>query len=268
MTVHGARIEGWGPVIFGLDKLYYPFAKHVLKSMQAVIALTRAERNHLLRRFKLHPEKVVVIPNGIEIDRFASDKSAVKKFIEKHRLRGDSFKVLYVGRFVSQKNPEKLISAVTKHMKNQNVEAILIGEGPQSYVNKLKKMSDERVRVLTKVKFEEIVAAYHACDLFTILSPSEGLPTTLLEAMVCGLPILTTPVGGIPDVITKGVNGLFLDLPVREEDVARKISHFMDMNASGVNRIGKTNVKKIKTRYNWEIVADEILSAYNQVLGM
>jgi glycosyltransferase involved in cell wall biosynthesis len=148
------------------------------------------------------------------------------------------------------------------------VEAILIGEGPQSYVNKLKKMSDERVRVLTKVKFEEIVAAYHACDLFTILSPSEGLPTTLLEAMVCGLPILTTPVGGIPDVITKGVNGLFLDLPVREEDVARKISHFMDMNASGVNRIGKTNVKKIKTRYNWEIVADEILSAYNQVLGM
>ncbi len=268
MTVHGARIEGWGPTVSVLDKLYRPFVRYILRNMRMVIALTKGEREYLLSRFKLSPDRIVVTPNGVEVDKFAFERDAVKKFVEKNRLKEDSFKVLYVGRFVSQKNPDKLISAVTRHMKTQNVEAILIGEGAESYVAKLRRMSDERVHILTKVRFEEIVAAYHASDLFVLLSPSEGLPTTMLEAMLCGLPILTTPVGGIPDVITDEINGLFLDLPVKEEDVASKISRFIDMDTSEINRMGKVNFEKIKTHYNWEIVADKILGVYNQVLGM
>jgi glycosyltransferase involved in cell wall biosynthesis len=233
--------------------------------MQMVIALTKGERDHLLRRFKLSPKRVIVIPNGIEIDKYAFNKDATEKFIEKNHLKKDSFKVLYVGRFVPQKNPDKLILAM-RQMKGQNVEAIFIGEGPQRYVAKLKKISGERVHILTKVGFEEIVAAYHVSHLFALLSPSEGLPTVILEAMLCGMPILTTPVGGIPDVVAEGVNGLYLDVPVKEEDVANKISRFMNMSKSDRNRMGRTNIKKIRTHYDWEIVAEKILKVYNQVL--
>lgn len=265
MTVHGARIEGWGPTVSVLDKLYRPFMRYILRNMQMVIALTNGERKYLLHRFKLPHQRVVVIPNGIEIEKFAFDKGAIEEFIERNSLSDDSFKVLYVGRFVPQKNPDKLISAV-KRMRGQNVEAILIGEGPESYIAKLKEVSDERVHILTKLRFEEIVAAYHVSDLFTLLSPSEGLPTVLLEAMACGLPILTTPVGGIPDVVTPQINGLFLGLPVKEEDVASKIDRFISMNAADMDRMRKANAEKIKTCYNWEIVADKILDVYDQVL--
>ncbi|GAI14914.1 unnamed protein product, partial [marine sediment metagenome] len=131
MTVHGARIEGWGPTISVLNEFYRPFMRYILRNMQMVIALTKGEREYLLHSFKLPPERVKVISNGIEIDKFASNKGAAEKFVEKYHLKNDSFKVLYVGRFVPQKNPDKLISAM-KHLRGKNVEAILIGEDSQS----------------------------------------------------------------------------------------------------------------------------------------
>lgn len=266
MTVHGARIEGWGPAVSVLNNFYRPFARYILHNMQIVIALANGEREYLLHRFKLPPDRVVLIPNGIEIGEFAFNKGVANKFVEKYHLKDDSFKVLYVGRFVPQKNPDKLISAV-KRLRGKNVEAILIGEDSQNYIAKLKESSDERIHILAKLRFEEIVAAYHISDLFTLPSSFEGLPTVLLEAMLCGLPVLTTPVGGIPDVVTEGTNGLFLDLPVRAEDVADKISRFINMGDSDLRRMGKANVRKVKKEYNWKGVVDRILEVYDQVLG-
>ena len=267
MTVHGARV-GVGPMLSTLSLLYYPFARQVLHNMDKIIALTKSEREYLVHRFKLPPQKVVVIPNGIEVESFKPKRRAVREFIQSHGLMKDSFKVLYVGRIIPDKNPDKLISAVTAHMRDKNVEVTIIGDGPRDYIAKLKKISDDRIHILGEVGFEELVTAYNASDLFVFLGLVEGLPTVILEAMACGLPVLTTPVAGIPDVVTEGVNGLFLDFPVKGEDVAGKISRFMNMNASDMNRIRKTNVKKIETRYDWEIVANEILSTYNKVLGM
>lgn len=267
MTVHGARV-GVGPMLSTLSSLYYPFARRVLHNMDKIIALTKSERDYLVHCFKLPRRKVVVIPNGIEVESFRPKRRAIKEFVQKHGFREDSFKVLYVGRIIPEKNPDKLISAVTAHMRDENLEVILIGSSSQDYIAKLKKASDNRIHILGEVNFEELVAAYNASDLFVFLGLVEGLPTVILEAMLCGLPVLTTPVAGIPDVVTEGENGLFFDLPVKEEDVARKISRFMNMNALDTNRIGKANIKKIRTNHNWEIVANKILDVYNQVLEM
>lgn len=267
MTVHGARV-GVGPMLSTLSLLYHPFARQVLHNMDKIIALTKSERDYLLHRFKLPRRKVVVIPNGIEVESFRPRRGAIKEFTQKHGLLENSFKVLYVGRIIPEKNPDKLISAVAKHMEGKNIEVILIGDGSSSYITRLKRISDNRIHILGKLGFEELVAAYNTSDLFVFLGLVEGLPTVILEAMACGLPVLTTPVAGIPDVVTGGVNGLFLGLPVKEEDVAGKISRFMNTGASDINRMKKANVEKIKTHYDWEIVADGILNVYNQVLGM
>jgi len=153
-------------------------------------------------------------------------------------------------------------------MKDQNVEVIFIGGGSPTYLAKLREISDERIHVLEEVKFEELVAAYHSSNLFVFLGTWEGIPTVILEAMLCGLPVVAAPVGGIPEVITEKENGLFVELPISEEDLANKISYFMNMNKADTIKISKANMKKIKTHYNWELLADEILDVYNQVLGV
>lgn len=268
MTVHSAGIKSGGFETFMLDKLYHPFARRVLRKMDMLIALSEGERKSLLRCFGLSTRSVVVIPNGIKIDEFTLDKIAAEEFVRRYRLKEDSFKVLSVGRLVPQKNPEKLISTVAKHMKDQNVEVIFIGGGSPTYLAKLREISDERIHVLEEVKFEELVAAYHSSNLFVFLGTWEGIPTVILEAMLCGLPVVAAPVGGIPEVITEKENGLFVELPISEEDLANKISYFMNMNKADTIKISKANMKKIKTHYNWELLADEILDVYNQVLGV
>lgn len=268
MTVHSARISGGGIGTFMLDKLYRPFARHVLHKMDALIALSEGEKNSILQCFGLPPERVMVIPNGVEVNKFKFDKGAAAKFVRKYRLKEDSFKVLFVSRLIPQKNPEKLITAIMRHMVGQNVEAILIGGGPSSYIARLRKISDERIHILGEVKPEELVAAYYCSDLFMFLGTWEGIPTVILEAMLCGLPIVTTPVGGIPEVVEEEKNGLFVGLPIDEKDLTNKIDHFMNMGEANITKISKANTKKIRTHYNWETVADEILGVYEQVLGM
>lgn len=268
MTAHSVEIGGGGLGTFMLDKIYRPFARRILRKMDMLIVSTDRERKILLQRFGLPPEKVVLIPNAIKIDEFTPKKVATEKFVRKYRFKEDSFKVLFVSRFIPQKNPEKLISAVTKHMKGKNVEVILIGGGPPSYVAKLREISDERIHIIGEVKFEELVAAYHSSNLFVFLGTWEGIPTVILEAMLCGLPVVATPVGGIPGVVTAEENGLFIEHPISEEDLASKISYFMNLNKAGRTKIGKTNARKIKTYFNWEPLVDEIVDVYNQVLGM
>ncbi|MBA7507800.1 Spore coat protein SA [subsurface metagenome] len=118
------------------------------------------------------------------------------------------------------------------------------------------------------MEFGELIAAYHCSDLFVFLGTWEGIPTVILEAMLCGLPIVTTPVGGIPEVVEEGKNGLFVKLPIDEEDLANKIGHFVNMREANITKISRENTRKIRTHYNWEIVADKILNVYKQVLGM
>ena len=266
MTAHSVEIGGGGLGTLMLDKSYRPFARRILRKMDMVIVSTDRERKILLRRFGLPPEKVVLIPNAIKIDEFTPKKMATEKFVRKYHLKEDSFKVLFVSRFIPQKNPDKLISAVTKYMKGKNVEVILIGGGPPSYVAKLGAISDERIHIIGEVKFEELVAAYHSSDLFVFLGTWEGIPTAILEAMLCGLPVVATPVGGIPGVVTEKENGLFIEHPISEEGLAGKIGYFMNLNKADYIEISKTNAKKIKTHYNWEPLVDEIVDVYNQVL--
>lgn len=264
MTVHCAKIEENDFVTWLLNKAYHPFAQYVLKNMDMLMTQGKKERERLLHNFKLSPDKIIVVPNGIEIYKFNLDKGAEEQFIEKYKLKEDSFKLLYVSRLVDAKNPEKLISAVTKYLREQNIEVILIGEGSSEYIAKLKKMSDERIHILGEVEFKDLLAAYYASNLFVFLGLWEGMPTVIMEAMLCGLPVLTTPVAGIPDVVTEGENGLFVKVPISEEDLANKIKYFIeDANLDGIR---KANIEKVKIQYNWDIIADKVLDVYNEVL--
>ena len=151
-----------------------------------------------------------------------------------------------------------------KCLKNKDIEVILIGEGNPSYISRLKSIADERVHILGEVSFEDLVAAYHSADLFVFLGTWEGMPTVIIEAMLSGLPILTTPVGGIPDIVTEGENGLFVKVPVDEQDLVKGISFFI--NEQDLNKMSTANIEKVKTQYNWDVIANKISDVYKGVL--
>lgn len=267
LTQHGAEIECNNLKIHLLNKAYHPFAQYILENMDMIIALGKRDRDFLLESFNLSPDKVVVIPNGVNANDFKSTDENNKNFIRRYDLNEDAFRILFVSRLIETKNAHKLINAVTKYIKSENIEVLIIGSGDVEYINQLKAISDKRTHILGefgKGNFNDLVAAYNVSDLFFLLSEwSEGMPTVLLEAMTCGLPILTTYGGSISDAITEGENGLFIDIPIDEKELAGKIEYFIDSNNK---KMARANIVKVNREFNWEIIAERIYDVYKQVL--
>ncbi|MCK5216662.1 MAG: glycosyltransferase family 4 protein [Methanosarcinales archaeon] len=264
LTQHGAEIECNNLKIHLLNKAYHPFAQYILENMDMIIALGKKDRDFLLKSFDLSPDKITIIPNGIDIDKFKSTDENNNDFIKKNNLNRDCFKILFVSRLIETKNAHRLINAVTKHIKNKDIEVIVIGFGDAEYISQLKAISDNRIHILGEVRFVDLIAAYNVSNLFILLGEwGEGMPTVILEAMACGLPILTTTGGSISDVITEGENGFFIDVSIDEKKLAEKIEYIMD---SDNGKMAGANMVKVNMEFNWEVIADRIYDVYKRVL--
>jgi len=263
LTQHGVEIDICNLELYVLNILYRPVAYYILKNVDTIIVLGENDKKILLNTFNISPTKIIAIPNGIEIDMFCSIEANNINFVERHELRRNSFKILFVSRLVETKNAHVLISAFVKYIK-EDAELIIIGQGESSYISKLRSLADRRVHLLGVISVEELVAAYNTSDLYVFLGElSEGMPTTILEAMACGLPVITTPVGNIKDVVVERENGLFINVPIDEKKLAMKIKYFVESD----NEIMKlNNKKKIYENYNWKHIADSISQVYNKVL--
>ena len=136
-------------------------------------------------------------------------------YLDRHLLQPDphvkkEYDVVFCGRLVANKGLLPLIDAVAKI---PTITMLIIGDGP------LKPSAEWRVRrwgISKRVRFlgwlqsqQEVIAAMQSARIFVMNSLSEGGPRTALEAMACGMPILTTHVGVMPEVIEDSVNGLF-----------------------------------------------------------
>jgi glycosyltransferase involved in cell wall biosynthesis len=117
------------------------------------------------------------------------------------------FKVVTVGRLISLKQIDLLIEAVSRL---DDVGLVVVGNGPER--ERLEELA-RRLGVAERVHFAGVSskqALLSACDLFVLNSTHEGFPYVVLEAMSLGLPVVATAVGGIPEVVQHGQNGLLI----------------------------------------------------------
>ena len=150
-----------------------------------------------------------VILNGIDSARLAHTRSRS----EKRRELGfddNDFVLGYIGRLSPEKRPELLIQSLVNLPRN--VKALIVGWGPMRA--SLMEMANDLVpgRVIFATGSDYLGDFYRAMDAFCLLSSQEGFALVGLEAMMCGVPLIATPVGAIPEVIQHRVNGLVVSL--------------------------------------------------------
>ncbi|HTP41791.1 MAG TPA: glycosyltransferase family 4 protein [Nitrospiria bacterium] len=178
----------------------------------ALVALTEAGRLEYAERRIVPPDRLHVIHSGIELDGYARPRSsspAARKALGLP-VRGPVIGVL--GRLVRIKGHRYLIEALPSILKSfPSATLLCVGEGPE---REALVAGAARAGVLDRVR---LVGAQHdlprfiaACDVIVQPSLNEGMGRTVLEALVMGRPVIASQVGGLPDLIDHGVNGLLV----------------------------------------------------------
>lgn len=146
-----------------------------------------------------------IVRMGVDVDRFPPSADA-----RRSRPAGP-LRVLFVGRLVAEKAPDVLLRAVAA--MTVPVELVVAGQGPlapdlEAQVSELG--VTDRVRLIGPVGQDDLPDWYAWADVFCLPSRNEGVPVVLMEAMATELPVLTTRIAGIPELVQDGVTGLLV----------------------------------------------------------
>ena len=232
----------------------YPKYRLRLKKVDRIIAVSNAAKRFI--QYFTDREDIVVIPNGVDINRF---KPREKKEFGKN--------LLYVGRIVPKKGLHVLLYAMKKVVeKDDEVKLRIAGKGRLLPLMKsLSKMLDieRNVNFLGYVPDKDLPELYRSSDLLILPSiTGESFGITLLEAMASGLPVIGTNVGGIPEII-KGC-GKIVDLG-KPNQLSRAILDLLK-DPERMKELGEKGRERVEKLYSWDVVGGKILRVYKELI--
>jgi glycosyltransferase involved in cell wall biosynthesis len=201
-------------------------------------------------------EGVTVVGNGVDPDRFSPAAG-----------NGGNY-VLFMGRLDHPKGIPDLIDAATRVTEHHGVEFVLAGKGPlRDRLEQLvrRRGIDDDVTFTGHVTGDHQLRLYQNATAFVLPSHYEGLPTVLLEAMACGAPVVSTAVGGCPDVIEDGVNGLLV--PPGEPEALTDALDTLLSDPELRARFRTEARETVVDRYTWSAVADRFEREYRRARG-
>ena len=217
--------------------------------------------NFLLNRAKKngYKGKYALIPNGVDVSLFSKNQSDQVKTELKEKLgkRQDDVFLVTVSRLVKKNATDDIISALAYLPKN--IKLIVIGKGIEGF--RLQKQAKDlnltdRVKFLGFIKYEDLPKYLSVCDIFIRPSRSEGFGNSFIEAMASGLPVIATPVGGIPDFLDDKETGIFCS-PDNPQSIAESVKILLE-NKELVSKITEKAYDMVVSSYSWDHVAKEM----------
>ncbi len=271
VTLHGSDVH-----TLGLDPAYQPVVKHTIENADAVTAVS-----NFLKR-KAHEElgidrEIKVIPNFIDVEQFKhlngtrlmveSGCVSVRKEEEAKELDPEAKILLHASNFRKVKRVVEMIEImriVADHYPN--VRLIIAGDGPTRIeVERKIEALDlcDNVHLLgVKSNMQEIMCS---ADAFLLNSTLEGMPLVLLEAMSCSLPVVTTPAGGIPELVRPNKDGVVTE-GFEIDEYAQAVIELLDDDALRV-KIGKAGRKRVEESFSADDIVTEYENVFKQVIG-
>jgi len=256
---HGYEVETLG----GAPMRQRLFRKWAYSMTDAMFAVSRDLREHHARLAWIGAERIRVIYNGVDTNRFCP---ALERRAQVRRELGISEKTYVVGsvgRLVPIKDYETLISAASRLCaQGIDIVALLVGTGPelaslQEHVNSISNL-EGRVHFLGAC--DRVPEVLNSMDTFVLPSLGEGMSNTLLEAMASGLPVVATNVGGNPEVVgSRGSRWLFgpRDVATLAELLVRLAKNPEERHAEGT-----AARERAMHRFSLQVMAEQYRNLY------
>lgn len=276
--------------------------KTAYEAADGIIAVSNGMRNDILRSYPLlDPGKVYVVHNGISLEGWNRPKpgtpeaAAADATVRRLGIDPDKPAVIFVGRITRQKGLPYLLRAVAQ--LPPDVQIILCAGAPDTpeIMHEVRGLVDD-LRVARGAKpgtddaagviwieemlpRDELIAVLCAAQVFLCPSVYEPLGIVNLEAMACGLPVVATATGGIPEVVENGVTGKLVHIdqvsdgtgtPVNPDkfvaDLADAIKQML-ADPARAKAMGEAGRKRAEDHFSWAAIAERTMDVYRQVLA-
>jgi glycosyltransferase involved in cell wall biosynthesis len=246
--------------------IFYPFYKSFFKKVDYIQAISQYLADYARKMGARCP--IQVVPNGVDLKRFTIHDLRFKnyEFRKKLGIKEDEKVVITASRLVEKNAIDDLIKAIyqlTINSQQLTIKLLILGEGKLEEKLKLQvtryKLQDN-ILFLGQINHQDLPQYLAIADVFVRPSLSEGLGSSFLEAMACGVPVIATPVGGIPDFLEDKETGLFCQRR-NPESVAQAIIKILTDNSLR-ERIIQNSLKLVKEKYNWDKISQEFRSLF------
>jgi glycosyltransferase involved in cell wall biosynthesis len=247
----------------------FPLYPRLHRSFERVHAISRHLRDEAVR-YGVDPARISIIPNGVDtgvFSRSAYSPAELDSLRAQLGLEGKRIIISASRLSITQRMSDLLRAMPAIAQDHPDAVALLVGEGEDRPA--LERLASElsledRIVFLGAKEHEQVARYLCLADVFVRPSVTEGLGTAFLEALACEVPIVGTPVGGIPDFLEEGRTGLFCQ-PGNPESIATAVNRLLSDRelARGCGVRGKAMVE---ASYQWDAVAERIAALYEELL--
>jgi D-inositol-3-phosphate glycosyltransferase len=241
--------------------------EQVVAEADRLVANTADEADQLIRWYDADPERTLVVPPGVDLQRFCpGDQQAARRRVG---VPADAVVLLFVGRIQPLKAPDVLLQAAARMLADDpglrdRLHVLVVGAPSGSGLAEPQRLQELAVRlgVTDVVRFlppqppEQLAEHYRAADVAVVPSHNESFGLVALEAQACGTPVVAAAVGGLHTAVEDGVSGLLVEGrdPADYAAAIRRVLARRELMAAGARRHA--------SRFSWDRTVDSLVDAY------
>ncbi len=260
VSLRGSDVPGYSERFKNLYLFLRPVTRFIWRNAAQVIANSEGLRT--LALLTESSRDILVVRNGVDIKEFFSVPRNYSSDIS------EPFQVLAIARLTPRKGLRSLLEAM-RMLKTSEERKFLLdiaGDGHEresleAFV--VEHNLSDRVRFVGRVPHNEIVPLYHRAHVYVLPSLNEGMSNNVLEALACGLPIITTDTGGTRELVEDGVNGCIIRMR-DSQHIAEKIA-FLASHPEEARRYGEESRRRAES-LGWSEVAKAYRKAYEDAI--
>lgn len=256
-TLHGTDIT-----LVGMMPSYYEITRFSIEKSDAVTAVSEFLKRETIREFGIeHP--IDVIHNFVDTDVFRpQDGCAARARFARHGERV----IMHVSNFRKVKNLPVLLQVFYEVQKHIPARLVLVGDGPEREATE---RQAEALGIASRVEFlgdqEYIADVLPAADVFLLPSQHESFGLAALEAMSCGVPVVGSRIGGLPEVIVHEETGFLCD--PNDVDCMKTIVLGLLQDEEERRKIARASRERAVRLFNRDRVVDQYVAVYDRLVG-
>ncbi len=256
-TLHGTDIT-----LAGLEPSFLPLVKFSIEESDGVTCVSRFLKEKTLTNYQIEKD-IKVINNFIDTNLFKPIKNEA---LRKHLAPNGEKILVHTSNFRPVKRVSDTIRVLNLVKKEVPAKLLLIGDGPdRSECERLSRELNIQKDVIFLGKQDGLTDILGASDLFLMPSQSESFGLSALEAMACGVPAITSSVGGLPELVLHNQTGFISEIG----DIERMAKYTIDLlgNEKKMNKFRKNSRERAVNNFEKSLVIPEYENYYNEVLN-